>query len=71
MQKANRKEFRVGKVIKSQGDKLYIKRKCYDNLFNSWKYKIDIAQTSKYFPEPKSSGERVKEVCVQNNYRKE
>ena len=29
-------EFRVEKVIKRKGDKLYVKWKGYDNSFNSW-----------------------------------
>ena len=34
--KANQKEFRVEKVIKRIGNKLYIKWKGYDSSFNSW-----------------------------------
>ena len=34
LQKTNEKEFRVEKVIKRKGDKLYLKYKDYDNLFN-------------------------------------
>ena len=34
--KTNQKEFRVQKIIKRKGDKLYVKWKGYDNLFNSW-----------------------------------
>ena len=30
------KNFRIEKVIKIKGDKLYVKRKGYDNSFNSW-----------------------------------
>ena len=41
LQKANKKEFKVEKVIKS--DELYGKRKGYDNSFNSWVDKKDIA----------------------------
>ena len=33
--KANQKEFRVGKLIKKKGDKLYVKWKGYDCSFNS------------------------------------
>ena len=33
--KANQKEFRVEKVIKSKSDKLYVKWKGYDHSFNS------------------------------------
>ena len=29
-------EFRIEKVIKKKGDKLYVKWKSYDNSFNSW-----------------------------------
>ena len=36
LQKTNQKEFRVEKVIKRKGDKLYVKWKSYDNSFNSW-----------------------------------
>ena len=30
------KEFRVQKVMQRKGDKLYVKWKGYDSLFNSW-----------------------------------
>ena len=36
LQKTNQKEFRVEKVIKRKGDKLYVKWKAYDSSFNSW-----------------------------------
>ena len=36
LQKTNQKEFRVGKVIKRKGDKLYVKWKGYDNSFKNW-----------------------------------
>ena len=42
LQKTNKKEFRVGKVIKRKGDKLYVKWKGYDNSFNSWIDKKDL-----------------------------
>ena len=42
LQKANQKEFRVEKVIKRKGDKLYVKWKGYNNLFNSCIDKKDI-----------------------------
>ena len=35
LQMANQTEFRVEKVIKRKEDKLYVKWKGYDNLFNS------------------------------------
>ena len=36
LQKTNKKEFRIEKVLKKKGDKLYVKRNGYDNSFNSW-----------------------------------
>ena len=36
LQKTNQKEFRIEKVVNRKGDKLYVKCKGYDNLFNSW-----------------------------------
>ena len=36
LQKTNQKEFRIEKVLKRKGDKLYVKWKGYDNCFNSW-----------------------------------
>ena len=33
LQKNNQKEFRIEKVIKRKGDKLYVKWKGYDNSF--------------------------------------
>ena len=35
LQKTNQKKFRIEKVIKKKGDKLYVKWEKYDNLFNS------------------------------------
>ena len=35
-------EFRIEKVIKRKGDKLYVKWKGYDNSFNSWIDKKDL-----------------------------
>ena len=34
LQKTNQKEFRIEKVIKRKGNKLYVKWKGYDNSFN-------------------------------------
>ena len=36
LQKTNQKEFRIEKVLKRKGDKLYVKWKGYYNHFNSW-----------------------------------
>ena len=41
-QKTNQKEFRIEKVLKRKGDKLYVKWKGYDNSFNKWINKKDI-----------------------------
>ena len=44
LQKANQEEFRIKKVIRRKGDKLYVKWKGYDNSFNSWIDKKDIVK---------------------------
>ena len=36
LQKIDQQEFRIEKVIKKKGNKLYVKWKGYDNPFNSW-----------------------------------
>ena len=40
-QKTNQNQYRIEKVIKRKGDKLYVKWKGYDNSFNSWIDKKD------------------------------
>ena len=42
LQKTNQKEFRINKVIKRKGNKLYVKWKGYNNSFNSWIDKMDL-----------------------------
>ena len=42
LQKTNQREFRIEKVLKRKGDKLYVKWKGYDNSFNSWINKTDL-----------------------------
>ena len=42
LQKTSQKGFRVEKVLKRKGDKLYVKSKGYDNSFNSWINKKDL-----------------------------
>ena len=44
LQKTNQKEFRIEKVIRRKGDKLYVKWKGYDNSFNSWIDKASLVQ---------------------------
>ena len=43
LQKTNQREFRIEKVIKKKGDKLYVKWKSYNSSFNSWINKKDTA----------------------------
>ena len=42
LQKSSQEKFRIEKVLKRKGDKLYVKWKGYDDLFNSWIYKKDL-----------------------------
>ena len=42
LQKTNEQKFRIEKVLKKKGDKLYVKWKGYDNSFNSWIDEKDI-----------------------------
>ena len=42
LQDTSQKEFRIVKILKKKGDKLYVTWKGYDNLFNSWIDKKDI-----------------------------
>ena len=36
LQKTDKQEFRIEKVIKGKSDKLYVQWKGYNNSFNSW-----------------------------------
>ena len=42
--KTNQEEFRIEKVIKRKGDKMYVKWKVHDNSFNSWIGKASLVQ---------------------------
>ena len=42
LEKIDQQEFRIVKVIKKKGDKLYVKRKGYDNSFSSCIDKKDL-----------------------------
>ena len=44
LQKINQEEFRIEKVIRRKGDKLYVKWKGYDNSFNSLIDKESLVQ---------------------------
>ena len=42
LQKTSQEKFRIEKVLKRKGDKLYVKWTEYDNSFNSWTDKKDL-----------------------------
>ena len=42
--KTNQEEFRIEKVIRRKGNKLYVKWKGYNNSFNSWIDKANLVQ---------------------------
>ena len=44
LQKTNQQEFRIEKVSKKKGDKLYVKWKGYDSSFSSWIDKKDLTK---------------------------
>ena len=44
LQKTNQKEFRIEKILKRKGDKLYVKCKGFNNSFNSWINKNDLIE---------------------------
>ena len=82
LQKTSQEKFRIEKLLKRKGDKLYAKWKEYDNLFNSWINK-KISHTclkdasckqcikmSQYFPKPLNShfGDSIKVKSDLNNY---
>ena len=46
LQKTNQQNFRIEKVIKRKGNKLYVKWKGYDNSFNRWIDKKDVEWNS-------------------------
>ena len=61
LQKTNQKEFRIEKILKRKGDKLYVKWKRYDNSFNSWiNKKKHCIKMSQYFSTPLSHKENIK-----------
>ena len=59
LQKNNQKEFRIEKLIRRKGNKLYVKWKGYNNSVNSWIDKKDLIK-SQYFPPYRSSGRNIK-----------
>ena len=74
LQKTNQQQFRIEKVIKRRGDKIYVKWKIYDNSFNSWIDKKDLVwvyhlKMSRFFPKPyKSFGRNINVKVEFSNY---
>ena len=65
MQKTNQKEFKIEKVIKGKGDKLYAKWKGYDNSFNDF----HLIKTGKFSPKPyKAFGRDINVKVDLSNY---
>ena len=53
LQKTSQEKFRIEKVLKRKGDKLYVKWKGHDSRFNSWiDKKKSYIKMSQYFPKP-------------------
>ena len=52
LQKPNQTEFRVTRVIKKKGNKLYVKQKVYGNSFSSWLDKKASLYKMSYYLEP-------------------
>ena len=48
LQKTNQEKFGIERIIKRNGDKLYVKWKGYDNSFNSWIKKETLNEISSY-----------------------
>ena len=42
LQKTNQKQFRIERIIRRKGNKLYVKWKGYPNFFNTWIHKEDL-----------------------------
>ena len=68
VQKISQTEFKVEKIIKRKGDRLFIKLKVYDNSFSSF-YEKDSIRMGQYFSESNEcSGGNVKVVLDPSNY---
>ena len=67
LQKTNQEEFRIEKVIRQKGDKLYVKWKGYDNSFNSWIDKKRYYKMS-YYPPYRNSRNNIKVELNLANY---
>ena len=49
LRKTSQEEFRIEKVIRRKGDKLYVKWKGYDNSFNNWIDKRNLFKERKRY----------------------
>ena len=49
LQKTKQEEFGIEKVIRRKGDNLYVKRKGYNNSFNSWIDKGSSKNVKRYY----------------------
>ena len=69
LQKINRKKFSIEKVIKRNGNKLYLKWKGYDNSFNNWidKKKYCYIEMS-YFSKPHTNKNKIEVGLHFSNY---
>ena len=66
--KTNQKEFRIEKVIKRKGIKLYVKWKGYNDSFNTWIDKKGSYKMSQYFSPYGSSEKKIKEELDLSSY---
>ena len=66
--KKKSKELRIEKLIKVKSDKLCVKWRGYNHLFNSMIDKEYIVETSEYFPKLKSLRAYVKVEINFSNY---
>ena len=61
LQKTNqKKEFRIEKILKTKGNKLYVKWKGYNNSFNTWIDKKDLTKRNNTFHHIKALDETLK-----------
>ena len=63
-----KESLELKKQSREKDNKLYVKWKEYNNLFNSWIDKREIVWMGEYFPKPKSLGANVKIKLDLSNY---
>ena len=64
LQKTDEKEFSIEKVIKRPGNKLYVKWKGYDNLFDSWQRRHCIKWVSTFLDDVNLLKETLKSKLI-------